>query len=628
MTRAFNPNPYKMGILSNLFLVLIAPRCLAIPYSQYILAPPSRTVYASVVHQVNGTVTNADALTVSGSKGTTTFQGPSSVTLDFGKNIAGLVSIVAGNASASDALIWLTYTESSAWINGNASDAAENARLDSPLSLHVGQGPGTYTIDQDHARGGFRYLSLVCNTTDTIDVNAVTVNFTAAPDQDLQAYTGYFHSNDELVNRIWYAGAYTNQLCSIDPTHGNSGVHLNDISSTDNISLPETDSWYLNYTITNGTSCLVDGAKRDRLVWPGDMAISLNAIAFSTYDMATINNSIQTLFVLQDSDGRLPYVGVPVSSEDITSFTYHLHNLIAVAGYYKYTGDLQWLRQYWGQYKAGLGWSLSFVDGSGLMNVTAAADWLRVGMGGHNIEANAILYFVLQQALELAASLNDTTDAQSWTTYATNVKAAANSLLWDSSVNLYKDNENSTTYPQDGNSWAVRSNLTQLVSQAQNISSALQARWGPYGAPAPEGGATPDVISPFVGGFELEAHYVAGQAQYAVDLVRLQWGFMLDDPRMTNSTFIEGYSVDGSLNYAPYPNGPRVSYSHGWSTGPTYVLTTYAAGIQLTSTQGATWTIAPSLGGLKSVEAGHSTGLGSFNSSVRLIRRAAYRVSA
>jgi hypothetical protein len=32
---------------------------------------------------------------------------------------------------------------------------------------------------------------------------------------------------------------------------------------------------------------------------------------------------------------------------------------------------------------------------------------------------------------------------------------------------------------------------------------------------------------------------------------------MLDDPRMTNSTFIEGYSSDGSLHYAPYKNDPR-----------------------------------------------------------------------
>ena len=39
-------------------------------------------------------------------------------------------------------------------------------------------------------------------------------------------------------------------------------------SSTDDQS-PVNVTWYNNYTITKGTSVLVDGAKRDRLVWAG-----------------------------------------------------------------------------------------------------------------------------------------------------------------------------------------------------------------------------------------------------------------------------------------------------------------------------------------------------------------------
>jgi hypothetical protein len=33
-----------------------------------------------------------------------------------------------------------------------------------------------------------------------------------------------------------------------------------------------------NYTIANGSSTITDGAKRDRLVWPGDMSIALETI--------------------------------------------------------------------------------------------------------------------------------------------------------------------------------------------------------------------------------------------------------------------------------------------------------------------------------------------------------------
>lgn len=79
-------------------------------------------------------------------------------------------------------------------------------------ALYVGEGAGTYTVDREHARGGYRYLSLINNGTDEIVLTGLSVYFTAAPTQDLQSsYTGYFHTNDELINRVWYAGAYTNR---------------------------------------------------------------------------------------------------------------------------------------------------------------------------------------------------------------------------------------------------------------------------------------------------------------------------------------------------------------------------------------------------------------------------------
>lgn len=89
---------------------------------------------------------------------------------------------------------------------------------------------------------------------------------------------------------------------------------------------------------------------------------------------------------------------------------------------------------------------------------------------------------------------------------------------------------------------------------------------------------------------------------------------MLDDPRMTNSTFIEGYSTNGDLHYAPYSNDPRISHAHGWATGPTSTLTFFGAGLQVTSAAGKTWRIEPQLGGLRDIEAGYQTNVGSFSS--------------
>jgi hypothetical protein len=197
-----------MALSSSLFgLLLAAASVSAIPYSEYILAPESRTLYPSSIYKVNGSVTAAESL-VGTADGSAIFNGISSVTFDYSINIAGVVSITVGQSSSSDAVLGLTYTESSLWINGQGSDATANSGLDEVLWLPVGQGPGTYTVERFHERGGYRYLSVVNNSTATIEVTSVVTNYTAAPQQDLKAYKGYFHCNDELLNRIWYAGEY------------------------------------------------------------------------------------------------------------------------------------------------------------------------------------------------------------------------------------------------------------------------------------------------------------------------------------------------------------------------------------------------------------------------------------
>ena len=206
-------------------------------YNEYILAPTSRTIIPTSVYQVNGTVDNAEGLLLD-AEGTTTFRDDSTVTYDFGKvclhdqpktrlssltepqNIAGLTTLVIGEVDA-DQYIGIAYSESSLWISREGSDATADAGLDEVLWFQP-TGPGNYTVDPSHVRGGFKYLSLIHNTTGNLAIEHLTVHFTAMPhiaDDQIAEYSGYFHSNDELVNRVWYAGAYTNQLCTVRRKH-------------------------------------------------------------------------------------------------------------------------------------------------------------------------------------------------------------------------------------------------------------------------------------------------------------------------------------------------------------------------------------------------------------------------
>lgn len=93
---------------------------------------------------------------------------------------------------------------------------------------------------------------------------------------------------------------------------------------------------------------------------------------------------MDTCFALQKPDGMLPYHGLAAGDE--VSFTYHLHNLIAIYNVFIYDGDVDWLKGKWDAWKLGIQWSLGNVDEEvGLMMVTSDIDWARAGLSGFNI---------------------------------------------------------------------------------------------------------------------------------------------------------------------------------------------------------------------------------------------------
>lgn len=85
-----------------------------------------------------------------------------------------MVSVTIGSSSSSDAFIGLTYSESSIWISGEGSDATGDFGRDEVLWLHVGNGPGTYTVERWYERGAFKYLSLISNSSASIEVTSVS----------------------------------------------------------------------------------------------------------------------------------------------------------------------------------------------------------------------------------------------------------------------------------------------------------------------------------------------------------------------------------------------------------------------------------------------------------------------
>ncbi|KAI0752003.1 Six-hairpin glycosidase [Fomes fomentarius] len=578
------------------------------PWDTFNYAPNSRTVRPTAIKEVSGSIKNPQHLT---SNGRATLVGNGAwVALDFGIEVGGLISLNFDKVSNASSIA-LSFTESPIFISPITSDDSSypsaNQSYDGVLKVPPPLSTGFWTQPAATLRGGFRYLTIVSTSNDPVTISNVTCAISFAPHiSDLRDYSGYFYASDPVfhdrnfLTKLWYAGAYTVQTNVVPLDTGRA------------VPFVKSPGWANNATLGVAGPIIVDGAKRDRAVWPGDMGIAVPTQFVSTNDLLPTRNALSTMFAaINPRTGALPESGPPLSQLD--SDTYHAWTLIGTHNYYLYSGDIDWLQTVWANYTKAVGFLEGKVGPSGLMNVTGLRDWARLGGGGINAEGNVLLYRVLVTAADLASHVKDPMLASAWAANGTALKAKYNEVFWLPSAGMYRDNDTTTLCPQDANSMAVLYNLTTSHEQAASISKGLTKNWNDLGPVAPE---LPDTISPFISGLELQAHFEAGNDDVAMDLLRREWGYMLYTNLSVQSTLLEGFTANGSLSYRSYRgynyDPAYTSHAHGWSSGPTSALTYYVLGLTVTSPQGQTWQVAPHLSGLSAAEGGFTTPLGWF----------------
>jgi hypothetical protein len=189
----------------------------------------------------------------------------SQVTFDFGREVAGHISFVI-KSPTKDSPISLSYTESPLFIGAWSDDTGPSPFSDWDQALIVtlpnstSDHPHKYTTPTDRFRGGFRYLTITANDSLPSDVSISSITcslgFHPGVSNPREAYRGYFYTDDDVLVRTWYAGAYT--------------VQTNIAPSDTGRFLPQVrPGWAYNASLGIPGSILLDGAKRDRAVWPG-----------------------------------------------------------------------------------------------------------------------------------------------------------------------------------------------------------------------------------------------------------------------------------------------------------------------------------------------------------------------
>lgn len=222
---------------------------------------------------------------------------------DFGLEVGGIVSFdYELSSSVANASIGLAFSEAKDYIgrksdNSNGGTGQDNALL---FALNSTQ-KGYYTTPDVSLRGGFRYLTifLVADASASVSLRNINLEISFQPTwPNLRAYHGYFYSSEELLDKIWYSGAYTLQTNSVPGHTGRANVQTN------------RTGWDNAAYIGPGDTVLLDGAKRDRWVWIGDMGVAVPSAFVSTGDMDSTKNALRAIF---DNQVRTPHRSLRVS---------------------------------------------------------------------------------------------------------------------------------------------------------------------------------------------------------------------------------------------------------------------------------------------------------------------------
>ena len=360
---------------------------------------------------------------------------------------------------------------------------------------------------------------------------------------------------------------------------------------------------------TNQYPSIVDGAKRDRAVWVGDMNVEAPSVFYSTDDAAYIKGALQLLGSYQLSSGfvtgDLPpqdplHTGAKTPGTTGTySASYSMYFVLGLADYYLYSGDTAFAGQEWPVVEDELAWNASQLDANGLFTTDSGdgADWdyYDGDKTGEVTEYNLLYYKALLDGAVLATAADDTGQAATYTADAAALKSAINAHLYNSATGLYYlSNSDTTTVAQDANSLAVLYGVAPAADDATILTALKADLWTtPYGPKPFSGSGYSDVISPYVSGYELDATLADNDTADAESLLDDVWGNMIAPGPDDTGTMWENVNPSGQPGF-----GASSSLAHGWSTTPVSALSGFVLGVQPDTAGYATWTVQPHPGDL------------------------------
>jgi alpha-L-rhamnosidase len=394
----------------------------------------------------------------------------------------------------------------------------------------------------------FRYVHLTIpagSADKPLVLTGVTLDHLYYPVQ----YKGSFDCSDSLLTRIWYMGAYTSHLCM------------------------QEDIW--------------DAPKRDRARWMGDLHVSGEVINNVFADRFLMEQTMTRL--REDAQGGAPPTALPRSHVNGIP-GYSCAWVAGLADFHRHIGDYDYLKKQHDFLISTLEYFNEEMDERGIFANRRKAwpfvDWapeFNKDTPLARAATHLFLIYAMKEAAFLFDEMGDSANAAKYRARAQTLTEAAQKYL-SSEAGLFSDR-------RQENAMAIYSG-TATPEQTRHIYDSVLKPGSP---------AWDIVATPYYNNYVIFAMSDAGHTDDAVRILRSHWGGMLEEGA---TSWWEGYDPKWDKNdfhahlQADDGTGYFVSLAHGWSAGPTNLLTERVLGVRPTGGAFKTCDIEPHLGTL------------------------------
>ena len=386
---------------------------------------------------------------------------------------------------------------------------------------------------------GFRYLQLtIRKAQEDLVIHKVNLNFTSYPVEQ----RGSFTCSDDLLNKIWQAGANTLQLCMHDGFE--------------------------------------DCPQREQRQFVGDAYVEI-LVNFATFgDTHLAAKFLRQVRQSQRADGMTQTAtpsDVAAASKAVIG-DYALYWLMAIREYVRYTGDTAIVAELYPGVEGVLGWFARFLDDDHLLNEPPHwifVDWAEIDKRGQCTALNAQYVHTLRVGAELAEIYGLPNRALTLREQADQTMTAINQHLWDEVRGVYVDcrvdGVQSRRVSQQASGLCLAYGLVPTERLERVISYItdparvkLTAAMGAlYQPPAFDEEQDVVLAQPFCAHHLHRGLVAAEHSDLVLSNIRERWGAMI---AAGSTTIWELWS-------------PLASQCHAWSTTPTFDLSTYVLGI-------------------------------------------------